>query len=213
MANKLNEIRREYLTGKLSRRDLPDDPMVLVERWVAEAVSAGVKEPTAMIVATATTDACPSIRTVLLKEIRRGELLFYTNYESRKGQQIEANDRVAVSFLWHDMERQIHIEGVASKVSEKESDDYFCLRPYRSRIGARISPQSRAIPSREYLMALFAAESLRYVGRSVPRPLWWGGYAIRPKRVEFWQGRESRLHDRFLFVLEGDLWRVERLAP
>lgn len=210
----LENIRREYSSRSLSRRDLPDEPIEMVERWLNEAIETKVNEPTAMIVATATPDGRPSIRTVLLKEVVSGEFVFYSNYESRKGQQIAANPHVALTFLWHELERQIHVEGLIRRLSPAESDAYFAMRPYKSRVGARISPQSQPIPSREYIMMRFASESLRFVGRDVPRPETWGGFIVKPSRIEFWQGRDSRLHDRFLYELQPDgHWDLHRLAP
>jgi len=154
------------------------------------------------------------MRTVLLKEVLEGRFVFYSNYDSRKGKQIAANPHVALTFLWHEFERQIHIEGTIERLPAAESDAYFAMRPYKSRVGARISPQSQPIPSREYIMMRFAAESLRFVGREVPRPENWGGFAVTPSRIELWQGRDSRLHDRFLYELQEDgTWSLERLAP
>lgn len=210
----LENIRREYTSHSLSRKDLPADPLEMVTEWIRQAIEAKANEPTAMLVATATPDGHPSLRTVLLKEVEGGRFVFYTGYESRKGQQIAVNPNVALSFLWHEFERQIHIEGTIEKLAPEESDAYFAMRPYKSRIGARISPQSQPIPSREYIMLRFAAESLRFAGRTVPRPETWGGYAVTPKRIELWQGRDSRLHDRFLYELQSDgSWKLERLAP
>lgn len=210
----LHNIRREYSSRSLSRSTLPPCPITLVEQWIGEAIAAHVNEPTALLVATATADARPSLRTVLLKEVCDGQLIFYTNYDSRKGEQISANPHVACSMLWHELERQIHVEGTIERVAEDVSDAYFAERPYKSRIGARISPQSRPIPSREWIMGQFVIESAKYVGRKVPRPEHWGGYAVRPTRIEFWQGRDSRLHDRFVYTLQADnTWRIERIAP
>lgn len=210
----LEHIRREYSSRQLSRRELPADPISIVSQWLSEAVELQVNEPTAVIVATATPDGRPSMRTVLLKELIGERFVFYTNYESRKGEQISTNPQVALTFLWHELERQIHIEGTIERLSTEESDSYFDQRPYKSRIGARISPQSRPIPSREYIMALFAKESVRFVGRHIPRPEHWGGYAVIPKRIELWQGRDSRLHDRFVYERQEDnSWIINRVAP
>ena len=211
----LENIRREYSSRSLSRKELPDDPLEMVDQWLNEALETKVNEPTAMIVATATPDGRPSVRTVLLKEVVGGRFVFYSNYESRKGRQMAENPHVAVTFLWHELERQIHVEGTVTRLSPEESDAYFAMRPYKSRVGARISPQSQPIPSREYIMMRFASESLRFVGRDVPRPETWGGFIVRPSRIEFWQGRDSRLHDRFLYELQPDgiHWDLHRLAP
>ena len=210
----LENIRREYTSLSLSRKDLPADPLEIVSTWIDQAIEAKVNEPTAVIVGTATPEGRPSMRTVLLKEVLEGRFVFYSNYDSRKGKQIAANPHVALTFLWHELERQIHVEGTIERLPAAESDTYFAMRPYKSRIGARISPQSQPIPSREYIMMRFAAESLRFVGREVPRPENWGGFAVTPSRIEFWQGRDSRLHDRFLYELQEDgTWSLERLAP
>ena len=210
----LENIRREYSSLSLSRKELPDNPLEIVSAWIDQAIETKVNEPTAVIVGTATPEGRPSMRTVLLKEVVDGRFIFYTNYDSRKGKQIAANPHVALTFLWHELERQIHVEGTIERLPAAESDAYFAMRPYKSRVGARISPQSQPIPSREYIMMRFAAESLRFVGREVPRPEHWGGFSVTPSRIELWQGRDSRLHDRFLYELQADgSWSLERLAP
>lgn len=212
----IEDIRRDYKVGSLSRKDMPANPIPKMEEWLQEAIDNKVIEPTAIIVSTATPDGHPSTRTVLVKEIIDGKIVFYSNYESRKGQQIDANPFVSVTFLWHQLERQIHVEGTCKHVAPEVSDAYFEKRPYMSRVGARISPQSHPIPSRAYIATEFAKESLKYTGtlRKVPRPDNWGGFEVTPIRVEFWQGRESRLHDRFLYQLQEDgNWSLDRLAP
>ncbi|MDY5816308.1 pyridoxamine 5'-phosphate oxidase [Porphyromonas somerae] len=212
----VEDIRRDYKVGSLSKKDMPTDPIKKMEEWLEEAIHQKVIEPTAIIVATSTPDGHPSTRTVLLKELKDGKVIFYSNYESRKGQQILANPHVSVTFLWHQLERQIHVEGICQHVAPEVSDAYFSKRPYMSRVGARISPQSHPIPSRAYIVAEFAKESLKYTGtlRRVPRPDTWGGFEVTPNRIEFWQGRESRLHDRFLYELQQDgIWSLVRLAP
>ena len=207
-------IRREYDKRSLSASDLTPTPFDLVTRWLQDAVEAKTYEPTAVIVGTATPDGHPSTRTVLLKEFLNNEFIFYSNYESRKGQQMAANPHVCLTFLWHELERQIHVEGGIRRLSAEESDAYFAQRPYKSRVGARVSPQSRPIPSREYIMAKFVEESLKFIGREVPRPESWGGWAVMPERIEFWQGRDSRLHDRFVYERQTDgSWHVQRIAP
>lgn len=210
----ISSIRREYTRGGLKERDVPDNPLVLFEKWLEEAVSAEVNEPTAMLVATVSPEGKPAARTVLLKELHEGQFVFYTNYESRKGSHLAANPSVALSFVWHELERQVHIEGTALRLSAEQSDAYFRTRPYKSRIGARVSPQSRSIASRAEIVKRFVRESALFVAREVERPAHWGGYAVSPVRMEFWQGRESRLHDRILYTLQDDgIWKRERLAP
>ncbi|MBB6276268.1 pyridoxamine 5'-phosphate oxidase [Porphyromonas circumdentaria] len=214
MDQHFENIRREYIKRSLSRKEMPNNPFEKVSQWLKDAIDAQALEPTAVIVATSTPDGHPSMRTVLLKEILDDQFIFYSNYTSRKGTQMSANAHVALSFVWHELERQIHVEGVVEKLSPEISDAYFAQRPYKSRIGARISPQSRPIPNREYIMVQFAKESLKYAGRTVPRPDTWGGYGVKASRIEFWQGRESRLHDRFLYEKQEDnSWTLNRLAP
>ena len=199
----LAAIRQEYTKGGLKEGDLPDNPLSLFNRWLHEAIDAQVDEPTAMLVGTVSPEGQPSTRTVLLKDLHDGKFIFYTNYESRKGTHLAKNPYISLSFVWHALERQVHIEGIASKVPAGESDTYFRQRPYKSRIGARISPQSRPLKSRMQLIRNFVAEAAR-----------WVGYAVTPHRIEFWQGRANRLHDRFLYSLQPDgSWQKERLAP
>lgn len=213
----VEDIRRDYKVGSLSRKDMPDNPIQKMQEWIQEAIDLKVIEPTAIIVATATKEGKPSTRTVLLKELDAdGKLIFYSNYESRKGEQANENPYVSVTFLWHQLERQIHVEGTVKHVAPEVSDAYFEKRPYTSRVGARISPQSKPIPNRMYIVTEFAKESLKYTGtlRKVPRPDNWGGFEVTPSRIEFWQGRESRLHDRFLYELQPDnSWSITRIAP
>lgn len=212
----IEDIRRDYKVGSLSRKDMPANPIQKMEEWLQEAIDHKVIEPTAIVVTTSTPDGHPSSRTVLIKEINEGKIIFYSNYDSRKGRQIKANPHVSVTFLWHQLERQIHVEGICEHVAPEVSDAYFDKRPYKSRVGARISPQSQPIPSRAFIVTEFAKESLKYTGtfRKVPRPDNWGGFEVTPSRIEFWQGRESRLHDRFLYELQEDgSWSLDRLAP
>ena len=207
-------IRKEYLQGGLRRCQMPDDPLVVFEEWLGEAVEARLVEPTAMVVATVSQECRPSTRTVLLKGLEEGRFVFFTNYESRKGTHLAKNPYISLSFVWHALERQIHIEGIAMKVPPEESDEYFRKRPYKSRVGARISPQSQPITSRMQLIRSFVREAARWIGKEVERPDNWGGYAVTPTRIEFWQGRPNRLHDRFLYTLQPDgEWKISRLAP
>lgn len=212
--NQISGIRREYTKGKLTRCSICDDPFIQFNEWLDDAVAAGEEEPTAMFVATVSADCRPSARTVLLKGLEDGKFIFFTNYESRKGQQLAGNPYVSLSFVWHKLERQVHIEGKAEKCSPGYSDAYFSKRPYKSRIGARISPQSKVIKSRMEIVKAFVSEAVRLAGQEVKRPDNWGGFAVTPVRIEFWQGRENRLHDRILYTLTDEgAWKKERLAP
>lgn len=214
METPLSDIRREYKKSKLTPGNLSDSPFEQFKHWLDDAMHSGEEEPTAMIVATVSADSRPSTRTVLLKGLENGKFIFFSNYESRKGQQLAGNPYISLSFVWHKLERQVHIEGKAEKCSPEESDTYFATRPYKSKIGARISPQSHVIGSRVEIMRAFVYEAARLAGQTIKRPDNWGGFAVTPTRFEFWQGRESRLHDRFQYTLEkeGD-WKKERLAP
>ena len=208
------DIRQEYTKSGLRESELPCDPLSLSSRWLQEAIDANVEEPTAIIVGTVSPEGRPSTRTVLLKGLHDGKFIFYTNYESRKGRQLAQNPYISLSFVWHELERQVHIEGTAAKVSPEESDEYFRKRPYKSRIGARISSQSQPIASRMQLIRAFVKEAARWLGKEVERPDNWGGYAVTPTRMEFWQGRPNRLHDRFLYTLKTDgKWEINRLSP
>ena len=203
------DIRQEYSKSGLRESELPGDPLSLFSRWLQEAIDANVEEPTAV-----SPEGRPSTRTVLLKGLHDGKFIFYTNYESRKGKHLAQNPYISLSFVWHELERQVHIEGVATKVPSEESDEYFRKRPYKSRIGARISPQSQPIASRMQLIRAFVREAARWIGKEVERPDNWGGYAVTPTRMEFWQGRPNRLHDRFLYTLKTDgKWEINRLSP
>lgn len=214
MRTSLADIRQEYTKSGLRENELPDDPLSLFSQWLQEAIDAEVDEPTAVIVGTVSPEGKPSTRTVLLKGLHDGKFVFYTNYESRKGKQLAQNPYVSLSFVWHALERQVHIEGTVAKVEPAESDEYFRVRPYKSRIGARISPQSQPIKSRMQLMRAFVKEAARWLGKNVERPTNWGGYAVTPTRIEFWQGRPNRLHDRFLYTLQPDgEWEISRIAP
>lgn len=214
MVTQLSEIRREYKKYKLTPGNLSDSPFEQFQHWLDDALQSGEEEPTAMIVATASAEGHPSTRTVLLKGLVNGKFVFFTNYESRKGQQLASNPYISLSFVWHKLERQVHIEGKAEKCSPEESDTYFATRPYKSKIGARISPQSHVIGSRVEIMRAFVYEAARLTGQTIKRPDNWGGFAVTPTRFEFWQGRESRLHDRFQYILQEDgSWKKERLAP
>lgn len=206
--------RREYADRGLSRQELGDNPLDAFERWLAAASDAGVHEPNAMVVSSHG-DEGPSARMVLLKGLDERGFVFYTNYHSRKALELAADSACALLFPWHPLERQVRVEGVASLVSPAESDAYFASRPRPAQLGAWSSPQSEIVPSRDYLEQRFLHEQDRFADQpQVPRPEHWGGIRVEPHRVEFWQGRPGRLHDRFRFDrVDTGRWVLERLAP
>ncbi len=208
----LSDLRKSYRRGTLDETDAGAAPLALFRRWFDEAVAAGVPEPSAMTVATVGADGRPSTRVVLLKGADERGLVFYTNYRSRKGRELDANPQAAFQFHWVDSERVVRIEGRVERTSAEESDSYFAARPLDSRIGAWASPQSEVIAHRGVLVANAARASAVH-GLNPPRPEHWGGYRLVPDSWEFWQGRRSRLHDRVRFRLDGGNWVRERLAP
>lgn len=209
----ISDIRREYEQGSLERDDLADDPLDQFEQWFTEAQAMGMAEPNAMSVATTATDGQPSLRTVLMKYFDREGFVFFTNLESRKADEIAANPRVALLFYWSPLERQVVVHGSAERIGRRETLGYFIKRPRGSQLGAWVSDQSRVLTSRKVLEMKLDEIKRRFADGRVPLPSWWGGYRVRPHAVEFWQGRPNRLHDRFLYTLDGDAWRIERLAP
>ena len=211
----LSAARRTYFAGTLDEADLAPDWLTQFGRWYDEAAGSGLLvEPNAMVVATATPDGRPSVRTVLLRDVDSRGLVFFTNYGSRKGAELAANTSVALLFSWVPLERQVVVTGVASRVDRAETEAYFASRPRDSQLGAWASEQSAVIPSREALDRALAELAERWPpGAEVPAPPQWGGVRVAPEAVEFWQGRPSRLHDRLRFRLDGDAWVVERLAP
>jgi pyridoxamine 5'-phosphate oxidase len=209
----ISDLRRNYTMAGLSEQDLSPSPFTQFAVWFEQAVAAGICEPNAMTLATATADGMPSARIVLLKGFDERGFVFYTNYESAKGREMERNPQAALVFHWCELERQVRIAGTVERVSAEESDAYFHSRPPGSRLGAWASAQSQVVPSREFLEAEFQAFDQRFGQQAIPRPEHWGGYRVAPRSVEFWQGRPSRLHDRLRYRLEGDSWIVERLSP
>ncbi len=209
----IHDLRRDFTLKTLDEKQLPDNPLEAFEQWFKEAVEAQVYEPSAMNLATVDALGRPSLRVVLLKELKQGGFIFFSNYDSRKGKQLAGNPHCALNFVWHELERQVRIEGFAEKLSPEDSDNYFGVRPPKSKLGAWTSPQSEVIPGREYLEKLYADFEKQFAGKGVPRPENWGGYLVRPSLIEFWQGRSNRLHDRIQFRLENEMWTKERLAP
>jgi pyridoxamine 5'-phosphate oxidase len=198
----------------LNEEDVPSQPLALFQQWVEAAVDAQLAEPGAMTLATATADGVPSARMVLLRGFDERGLVFYTNYQSRKAAELDANPRAALVLFWATLHRQIRVEGTVERVSEQESDAYFQSRPRGSRLGAVVSPQSEVIAGRQVLDSRMADLLREYADREVPRPAHWGGYRVVPGLFEFWQGRDSRLHDRLRYRLdENRHWIIERLAP
>ncbi len=207
------DLRKEYSLAGLSEADAGDDPFALFHRWFNQAVAAELTDPNAMILATCTPNGLPSARAVLLKALDDRGFTFFTNYDSRKGHEMAANPHVALVFLWHQLERQVRVEGIVEKVSPAESDEYYAKRPLGSRLGAWASPQSAVIPNREFLEKAHAELIAKYPDGNPPRPANWGGYRVIPEVMEFWQGRPSRLHDRIRFTRTPTGWKRERLAP
>jgi pyridoxamine 5'-phosphate oxidase len=209
----LARMRAEYAREGLDEAAAGDDPLALLGRWLNEAIDAGMYEPNAMALATATPDGQPSVRIVLLKGLDDRGLTFFTGYESRKGAELGANPRAAAVMLWHPLQRQVRVEGGVTRIDEAESDAYFASRPRGAQIGAVASPQSRVISSRGVLDDRVAEVAQVFDGQDVMRPPIWGGYRIALESVEFWQGRYNRLHDRLRYARTGDGWRRDRLAP
>lgn len=209
----LAALRRDYALGGLSEEDLAPEPVAMFRGWLHDATTAGLHEPNAMVVASSAPDGTPAARLVLLKGLDQRGFVFFTNYASRKGAELDANPACALLFPWHDLERQVRVEGRAERLSEVENSRYFASRPRASQIGAWASPQSEVVSSRDDLDARYAETSARFGDGEVALPPTWGGYVVAPAVVEFWQGRRGRMHDRLRYVREDDGWRTERLAP
>ena len=213
MKDKVENLRVDYDKDTLDIKDLNADPVVQFEYWFDEAMGAAVPEPHAFMIATVDGEGKPSARIVLLRNADQNGFVFFTNYNSRKGHNVEINPNVSATFFWQELQRQVRVEGTIEKISAAESDDYFASRPRESQIGAWASNQSEELASREALEQRIADLTQQYEGQTVPRPPHWGGYRIKPNRVEFWQGRPSRLHDRFLYNLQNGSWTIKRLNP
>ena len=210
--SKLSDFRKSYELGELDEVQAENGPLALFNQWMDQAIAHDVSEPTAMTLATVGANGRPSTRVVLLKGCDERGMVWFTNYDSRKGEELAGNPFAALQFHWVEMERVVRIEGRVEKTSAQESDDYFKSRPLDSRLGAWASPQSQVISSRAVLVANAAKAAVQH-GLNPDRPPHWGGYRLVPDRYEFWQGRRSRLHDRLRFKLEGSNWVRDRLAP
>lgn len=209
----LFEFRKEYSGRGLGREEIHPDPIEQFSRWFTQAVELAIHEPNAMTLATATPQGAPSQRTVLLKHFDRDGFVFFSNYASRKGVEIDANPQASLLFPWIVLERQIIVEGRVEKVSREDSLHYFHSRPRDSQIGAWVSQQSAVIPSRAFLLEKLAEVSAAYAEGDIPLPPEWGGYRVVPHTIEFWQGGPARLHDRFRFTRHEQDWKLERLSP
>lgn len=210
----LHDFRKDYRRDTLSRNEVKENPIHQFEIWMKEAISSEIiVEPNAMTLVTSTPDGKPSARVVLLKSFNDKGFVFYTNYDSRKGTELIENPHAAIVFDWHVMERQVRIEGVAKKVSAEESDKYFYSRPKGSQLGAWISPQSSFIDGREELDARQIKTESDFRDKPITRPPNWGGFVVQPHTIEFWQGRQSRLHDRLIYMKTEGEWILRRLAP
>jgi len=209
----ISKLRQEYGSEHLKRSNMAADPLDQFKIWFEQALEAQVVEPNAMTLATVNAQGHPTIRVVLLKDILSKGLVFYTNYQSRKAQELQQHPQAALNLFWQPLERQVRIEGVIEKLPEVNSDDYFKSRPRGSQLGAWVSPQSQVIPNRGFLEEQLEATTARFENQEIPRPPHWGGYILIPQRVEFWQGGAQRLHDRIEYLWEEQAWNIRRLAP
>ncbi len=211
----LADLREDYRLGAFGEQNCETNPIVQFEKWFLEAQVADNKEPNAMTLATATTGGHPSARIVLLKEVSDAGFVFYTNYGSRKAQDLETNPRCALTFYWSEMERQVRVEGQARRIGREQSEAYFRTRPKGSKLGAWASRQSEPVASRQELESKLAELQGKYAGvEDIPAPEFWGGYCVVPESIEFWQGRTNRLHDRIRYRRKGETgWTIERLSP
>ena len=215
MANlkSIADIRSDYSAKTLARKDVDKCPVNQFNRWFNEAINSKIDEVNAMTLSTASTDGRPSARIVLLKGVEDNGFIFFTNYNSEKGEQLSKNPFASLTFFWKELERQVRVEGRVAKISKESSEIYFKSRPYKSRVGAWVSEQSQPLSSRFELMRKFALKATQLLGQEVPLPDFWGGYILVPDRVEFWQGRPSRLHDRINYKLIDKEWKIDRISP
>ena len=211
-SEELRNLRKQYTKKKLSASSVSSDPFKQFTKWFDETLKSGFLEPNAMTLATSTKDGIPSVRVVLLKGFDDNGFVFYSNYKSKKGKELEANPRASILFYWDSLERQIRIDGTVEKVTKKESEDYFASRPFKSRVGAWASNQSSVIENRSVIVKEFLKYLVKF-GNDVPLPPTWGGYRLIPSSFEFWQGRPNRLHDRIRYTKQKSGWKIERLAP
>jgi pyridoxamine 5'-phosphate oxidase len=207
------DIRKEYHLFELDTAQLKNNPFDLFYIWIDEAEKAGVKDPSAMILSTCSHDGKPSSRVVLLKQLTKEGFVFFSNYNSRKGKQLKENPYASVVFFWPEQERQVRVEGKIKKTTVADSDNYFQTRPQGSKISAWASPQSQEVSSRAFLEKLYHDFEQQFKNEEIKRPSNWGGYCLEPTLIEFWQGRENRLNDRFLYTLVNNGWEITRLAP
>jgi pyridoxamine 5'-phosphate oxidase len=214
MNKTIADLRKDYTLQGLNVLEVNPNPFIQFKKWFDQALTAQLPEPNAMTVATSTPEGKPSARMVLLKDFDERGFVFYTNYNSQKGQELAENPQASLVFWWAELERQVRISGRVEKVSENESDEYFYSRPFNSRLGAWASNQSEVIESREVLEKRLQELEAQYENQDVPRPRHWGGLRVIPTEIEFWQGRPSRLHDRLLYNrLDDGSWKIERLSP
>jgi len=213
LTQNLADLRQHYTKGGLEEHQIPESPFTLFNEWFKQAGELGVLEPNAMVLSTVSADNKPSSRVVLLKGIEDAGFIFYTNYESRKGKELEHNPYISILFFWPEAERQIRIEGKVSKISTESSKEYFVSRPRESQLGAWASAQSSIVQGRHSIEESFQQCLAKYEGKDIPLPDFWGGYIIHPSSFEFWQGRPSRLHDRMKYTKEQDSWLIVRLSP
>lgn len=209
----ISKLRRDYLLTELNETNVKKDPFDQLNVWMEETIKSNLIDPSAMILATANKNAEPSVRVVLLKGIDAEGLIFFTNYESRKGKDISENPQASLLFFWKELERQVRISGKVKEVSKKESEDYFHSRPYESQLAALASKQSSIISDRQYLEGKFEELKKEFNGKEIPLPAFWGGFKLIPESFEFWQGRENRLHDRISYMKGKRDWKIVRLAP